>query len=128
MTTPPNTVLGKVGTSECAQEVRLTFDRHSGTLLSTTPPKKRFIASIPFDWIQAASACPGKKVQVALALCFLKGVKQSLTFKVTQEALTLANCSRQAYYQALNNLEKAGLIKVERSAGRRAVVTLLQFV
>ena len=127
MTTRLNTALGKVGTSEPVQEVRLTFDRHSGTLVPT-PSKKRFIASIPFDWIQGAATLPGKTVQVALALCFLKGVKQSLTFRVTQEALALASCSRQAYYQALNNLEQAGLIKVERSAGRRAVVTLLQFV
>ncbi|MGV8864511.1 MAG: hypothetical protein ACOH2T_25510 [Pseudomonas sp.] len=63
-----------------------------------------------------------------MALCFLKEVKQSVTFKVTQEALALTCCSRQAYYQALNNLEQADLVKVERSAGRRAVVTLLQFV
>ena len=127
MTTRLNTALGKVGTSEPVQEVRLTFDRHSGTLVPT-PSKKRFIASIPFDWIQGAAALPGKTVQVALALCFLKGVKQSVTFKVTQEALALTSCSRQAYYQALNNLEQAGLIKVERSAGRRAEVTLLQIV
>ena len=106
MTTLLNTALGKVGTSELAQEVRLTFHRHSGTLASTHP-KKRSIASIPFDWIQGAATFPGKTVQVALALCFLKGVKQSLTFKVTQEARALASCSRQAYYQALSRSRRA---------------------
>lgn len=107
-------------------EVRMIFDPHAGELVVTVP-KKRFIASIPFGWIQHATALPGKTVQVALALCFLRGVKQSLTFKVTQEALSLSNCSRQAYYKALINLEKAGLIEVERPPGQHATVTLINF-
>ena len=107
-------------------EVKMIFDPNSGEFVVAVP-KKRFVASIPFDWIQRAAALPGKTVQVALALCFLKGVKQSLTFKVTQEALSLSNCSRQAYYQALINLEAAGLILVERPAGQRATVTLVNF-
>ncbi|MQU58549.1 hypothetical protein GHO26_12240 [Pseudomonas helleri] len=111
---------------ERLEEVRMNFDPQVGAFVVAVP-KKRFIAPIPFDWMQRATALPGKTVQVALALCFLKGVKQSLTVKVTQEALSLANCSRQAYYQALGNLEQAGLVKVKRSAGQRAIVTLLQF-
>ena len=107
-------------------EVRLTFDQQTESLVVAVP-KKRFIASIPFGWIQHATALPGKTVQVALALCFLRGVKQSLTFKVTQEALSLSNCSRQAYYKALINLEKAGLIEVERPPGQHATVTLINF-
>lgn len=107
-------------------EVRMVFNPDSGELVVSVP-KKRFIAPIPFEWIQRAAALPGKTVQVALALCFLKGVKQSLTFKVTQEALSLSNCSRQAYYQALTNLESAGLLVVIRAKGQRATVTLLDF-
>ena len=107
-------------------EVKMIFDPNSGEFVVAVP-KKRFVASIPFDWIQRAAALPGKTVQVALALCFLKGVKQSLTFKVTNEALSLSNCSRQAYYQALTNLESAGLVVVERPKGQRATVTLVDF-
>lgn len=113
-------------TAAQVEEVRMVLDPHTGKWVETAA-KKRFIASIPFGWIQLAAALPGKTVQVALALCFLKGVKQSLTFKVTQEALSLSSCSRQAYYQALINLEKAGLVGVQRPSGQRATITLINF-
>lgn len=115
-----------VTTSPHADEIKLSYDPRSDSMV-VAAPKSRFIAHIPFDWIRRAAALPGKTVQIALALCFLRGVKKSLTFKVTQEALGVATCSRQAYYQALQHLEAAKLISVERPPGQRATVTLLDF-
>ena len=106
---------------------RMVFDPHSKTLLPKAPVGRFIAGPLTFAWLCTAANLPGKSVQVALALCFLRGIKKSQTFKVTAEALVLAGCSRQAYYYALGTLETAGLIAVQRSPGARATVTLQQF-
>jgi hypothetical protein len=106
---------------------RLVYDQRTGEMVLKAPVSRFIAGPIPFEWLRKAAGLPGKSVQVALAFCFLRGVKKSLSFKVTAEALTLAGCSRQAYYHALDNLEDAGLIAVARGSGRRAEVSLTNF-
>lgn len=107
--------------------VRYRFNKQSGVFEQRLTTARFVAGSIPFDWMRKANRISGKAAQVAIALCFLRGVKQSKTFKVTAESLDLAGCSRQAYYRALNCLEAAELIEVVRMPGNRAQVTLRDF-
>lgn len=87
---------------------------------------ERFIQGpIPYDWVKRANQLPGKAGSVGISLWFLKGVKKSDTFLLTQEFDALAGCGRKAIYHALDELEEAGLIKVSSRAGGRPEVTIL---
>lgn len=86
--------------------------------------KERFVRSIPFDWLRRCNRLSGKTTTVALALWFLAGVKKSMTFRLTAEAVDLAGCSRGALYHGLKSLEAAGLIAIGRRVGARPIITI----
>lgn len=89
-------------------------------------PKPRFIRSISFAWLHKCNRLGGKTTQVAIALWFLAGVKQSMHFKLTQEAVDLAGCSRSALDHGLVELEKAGLIETKRRRGARPQIRMIE--
>ena len=105
---------------------RRRFDARSGTHVATDKAHRFVKGPIPFDWLRAANALPGKAGAIGLALWFLKGVKQANTFAVTREVEELAACTRQAFARGLNALAQAGLITVETRRGARPVVTLIE--
>ena len=47
-------------------------------------------------------------------------------FKLTQEAVDLAGCSRSALDHGLVELEKAGLIETERRRGARPQIRIIE--
>lgn len=90
------------------------------------PPKQLFIKGpIPLDWITTANSLPGKAGAVGLGLWFLKGVTCSNVVKVTSQVEQIAGCSRKAVYAALEALEAAGLVQVQKSPGRRPIVEVI---
>ena len=88
--------------------------------------KHHFIKGpLPLLWFQKASALPGKALHVALALWWVKGLCCSATFAFKQKATVALRISADATYDALTNLEEAGLIRVARHRGRSPLVTIL---
>lgn len=86
----------------------------------------RFIKGpIPLDWIGRAACLPGKTLHVALALQYLAGLQKTHTVKLGAKALAVLGVARDAKYEALDRLQEAGLIAVERARGRAPVVTIL---
>lgn len=86
----------------------------------------RFIKGpIPLDWIGRAACLPGKTLHVALALQYLAGLQKTHTVKLGAKALAILGVARDAKYDALDRLQEAGLITVERARGRIPVVTML---
>lgn len=81
---------------------------------------------ISLEWISAAAHLPGKAINVALALSWLSGLNKSKEkLKLTNKAYELFNVSRPTALKALNSLEDAGLVKVERGPGRKNRITIL---
>lgn len=80
---------------------------------------------IPLDWIGRAACLPGKTLHVALALQYLAGLQKTHTVKLGAKALVVMGVARDAKYEALDRLQEAGLITVERARGRIPVVTML---
>lgn len=80
---------------------------------------------IPLKWLERAAHLPGKSINAALALWYVRSVTRHEQFTVKRQTWERLNLSRQAYYRALRDLETQGLIAVERKAGRYPVITLL---
>ncbi|WP_175976586.1 hypothetical protein [Burkholderia sp. BCC1047] len=77
------------------------------------------------DWIGRAACLPGKTLHVALALQYLAGLQKTHTVKLGAKALAVLGVARDAKYEALDRLQQAGLITVERTRGRAPIVTML---
>ena len=107
--------------------MRMKFS-HAGTgpqfaLAKTTTPFLKDPISI--DWLSRAAAQPGKALNVALAIQWLAGMSKGQSVKVTQKALEYFHVSKDAYRDALNRLELAGLVVVTRLPGQRADIRIL---
>ena len=80
---------------------------------------------IPLAWLHVAASLPGKALHIGVELWFLVGVKRSSTVRVSLSRLQVCRAvSRYAASRGLRSLERAGLVSVERHAGRKPVVTV----
>lgn len=84
-----------------------------------------YIRTVPYEWQRRANAIGGNAGVVGHSLWYQAGVKQSMSFRVTSQTITLAGCCRQTFAKALCKLEAAGLICIDQKDGRRAEVTIL---
>ena len=86
----------------------------------------RFIAG-PFPWAQfcTASRLPGKSLSVWELIHHRKRVTRSTVVTLPNEMLEEAGINEDAKSRALEALEQAGLITVERSPGRSPRVSLV---
>jgi hypothetical protein len=104
---------------------RLQLSGATGTLVAT-PKKKPFLRGpIPLEWLSVAASLPGKTLNVAVALWWRHGMSKGTPFKLTKTALTTLNVERDAERMGLARLEQAGLIQVERKAGQRPTISIL---
>jgi hypothetical protein len=114
---------------------RLRLGRQSASRLSSPPrskpprPKKgnRFLRGpIPLDWLSSAAALPGRSLHIAVAIWFLAGLKKTHIVPISNITSLQFGLDRNAKYRALDWLESANLIAVERRVGRAPIVTILE--
>ncbi len=105
----------------------------TATSLKTSPskrlPKHRtgewFIKGpIPGWWLGEASKLPGKSLHVALAAWHKAQLTKRTRAILTNKTLEQFGVSRWAAYAALEQLEAAGLVEVDRHNGRCPRVTI----
>ncbi len=109
--------------------VRLETASKRATIHRLPRPKagEKFLKGpIPLDWLSTAARLPGKSLHVAIALWFTASLAKSATVPLSNLAGLPFGLDRNAKYRALDWLEKAGLICVERNLGRSPVVTVLE--
>ena len=107
---------------------RLQLDVISGKLISA-PKKSLFLAGpIPLDWLHKAAELPGKSLNVAFAIWWLNGMAKGKPLKLTRLSLNSFCVKREAASAALNRLEMAGLIQLQRSLGKRPTISILPCV
>ena len=80
---------------------------------------------VPSDWLAAAARLPGKSLHVGLALWQAAGLQNRQTVLLSNTDVHRFGLDRNAKYRALNWLEEAGLVAVERKQGQSPRVTLL---
>ena len=94
-------------------------------------PKRRRIAGnfvkgpIPTEWLQKASALPGKAFQMGVVIWYLYGLRKDTTVTLGNGLLEQFHISRKAKYRCLKALEGAGLIAVEYRKDRNPRVTII---
>jgi hypothetical protein len=81
---------------------------------------------IPLNWISAAARLPGKSLHVAIAIWFTASIEKSATVRLSNLGSLPFGLDRNAKYRALQWLEEARLIEVERKLGRSPMVTILE--
>jgi hypothetical protein len=82
---------------------------------------------VPLPWLERAAKLPGKSLHVGIAVWYVAGLTRSRRVPLSNVAGHRFGLDRNAKYRALEWLEGAGLIRVERKLGRAPVVTLLDF-
>jgi hypothetical protein len=91
---------------------------------------ERFLRGpIPMPWLRAAARAAGRGsgFRVAVALWYLSGLNhQARTVTLSGAVLQEFGVDRHAGYRGLQKLEHAGLVRVDRHAGRLPRVTILE--
>ena len=80
---------------------------------------------VPLDWLETAARLPGKSIHAGVALWYSAGLTRSRSVPLSNIAGLRFGLDRNAKYRALQWLESAGLIAVERKLGRAPLVTIL---
>jgi hypothetical protein len=101
------------------------------TRTGSMPPRPKhkgmFIRGpIPLDWLSRAAMLPGRSLHVAMALWFMAGLKKTRIVPISNVTGLQFGLDRNAKYRALEWLEQADLISVERRTGRAPIVTILE--
>jgi hypothetical protein len=113
---------------------RLQITRQSTSRCPSSPRSKpphpkgrgRFLRGpVPLDWLSRAAALPGRSLHVAVAVWFMAGLKKTRVVPISNITGLLFGLDRNAKYRALDWLENANLIAVERQAGRAPIITIL---
>ncbi len=78
------------------------------------------------DWLMTAAQLPGKSLHVAVALWAIGELQNSRVVMLSNTTSLRFGLDRNAKYRALAWLEEAGLISVQRKAGRAPLVTILE--
>jgi DNA-binding transcriptional ArsR family regulator len=87
---------------------------------------RKFIAGpVDIDWLSQARKLGVGALWVGLALWYLRGLKHSDSFVVSNLIMREFDVQPDAKSRALRKLEKAGLITIERSGKRSPRVTLV---
>lgn len=119
--------LSKWGVREETPSGSLVSIPAEGTL--ARPTRKRFFGGIPgmpLDNFRIILGLPRNALVVYLVLWHTSSLRRKeRTFKVQPRLFDECGVERRTRYRALESLEKAGLIEVERNAGQCPMVTLL---
>jgi hypothetical protein len=83
---------------------------------------------IPWDWLAAAAACPGKSLQIGIAVWLMAGLTRSHTVQLPRKVLDAMCVDRYAKRRAVSALEAAGLISAIRRRGVGPVITIREVV
>ena len=81
---------------------------------------------VRYDWLAQVATLSGKALHLGLALVWLAATRPSEKALLTRRAMARWNLSRDASYDGLRRLERAGLIRVWRLPGRTPHIILIE--
>lgn len=80
---------------------------------------------IPLSWLTQAARLSGRSLHVAVTIWYRAGLEKNATIRLGNAVLAKFSVSPDSKRRALIELEKAGLIRVERGKNKNPVVTIL---
>jgi hypothetical protein len=101
--------------------------KHSVQPFTPTRDEKFVRGPLPLLWLQEASRLGGKHTMAtALALWHIVGLAKSLEIRANQSSIkNVWGFSRDSARRAMERLEKAGLIRINRKKGSVSGVTII---
>ena len=87
--------------------------------------RRRHFVLVPMAWYERLAGASGQTYCVALYLLYLNWRTEGRPFQLANGLLQLDGVSRHSKWRALNELERRGLIAVERRRCRSPMVRLL---
>ena len=92
---------------------------------SKAPPKRFLKGPIPWDWVETASRLPGKALALGMLLWREAGMDGIGPVTITSAKAAALGMDRSAKSRAIADLERAGLVRVERRPRQNPLVTLI---
>ena len=90
-------------------------------------PRRRFLKGpIPWDWVETASKLPGKALALGMLLWREAGIDGIGPVTITSAKVAALGMDRSAKSRAIADLERAGLVRVERRPRQNPLVTLVE--
>jgi len=86
--------------------------------------RRQHFVSVPWTWIERLSGATGQTCLVALHLLYLHWKGRGEPIKLANGMLRIDGISRQSKWRALGDLERRGVIVVERRRRRSPIVRL----
>jgi hypothetical protein len=86
--------------------------------------RRQQFVQIPWTWIERLNGAGGQTYRIALCLLYLRWKGHSKPIKFANGMLGIDGVSRYAKWRALNDLERRGLIVVERRSRRSPIIRL----
>jgi len=88
--------------------------------------QERFLKGpISMPWLEEAGKLSGKALHVAIMLWHLAGMRRALVVDINLSRMVSMGVHRSSASRGLKALERAGLVTVFRSPGRKPRVTLV---
>ena len=115
------------GAGDCRQ--RGKAERHGRVRKGPRPPFIKIVGAfyppVPDAWLETARRLPGKALKIASILWRKSVMLDGAAVNITSNDLIEMNVDRSAKRRALDALESAGLIRVERRNGANPIVTVI---
>jgi hypothetical protein len=109
-----------------AAKLPCKFPRSRMLRLGPARPGELCLAGpIPLRWLEAAAGLPGNSLHTGIALWFAAGQAKSAKIPLSTVAGCRFGLDRNSKYRALDWLEGAGLVSVERRLRKTPMVTIL---
>jgi DNA-binding transcriptional ArsR family regulator len=90
------------------------------------PLRRRYLKGpIPWTWLETASRLPGKALALGMLLWREAGMDGIGPVTITNAKVATLGIDRSAKSRAVADLERAGLVRVERRPRRNPLVTLV---
>ena len=111
-------------------ETTLHWDSHQGGYLPPTQTTRAkhhpyLGGKIPLHWLAAAHALGGQCLVVGILLWYRRNLTKETVVWLPGKLRKRFNIPERGYWAAVNRLEQAGLISVERNPGQALRITLL---
>lgn len=122
--------MNKHSTGYCGSDLKiptqkLRYDVKTGGMVEQPRSEPFLKGPIPIAWLSRAARLPGKAINVALAIFWLRGMNADERIKLNRKTLGLFYVSADAASDALRRLEENGLVRLHKSPGQRHLIEVL---
>jgi hypothetical protein len=88
--------------------------------------RREHFIKVPFSWVERLSGASGQVIRLALLLLYLHWKSRGAPIKLANGMLKIDGIGRTTKWRALLELERRGLISIERRPGKSPWVSVHQ--